>query len=274
MRWISPARWRLTIIWCTVGGVTSKYRCMSASAGGLRLSFVYKWMKAKYCPCFSVNLAGGGLRGAVSSFIELHRNMEALRSIGYRVDLHQSERDERKSLLTGGRQSAGRPKRAQILVAAVRGATDAEIAERVAVRISTISCTGRRFVTGNLELVLSEAPRSGAVRKLIGREGPVGRDGQPETTGRLCSLEAGVASRRNGPVIASRVNLNGARIRAGFPPPRGRPGSRDGRGWRPRGVWSSRRPKAVWRLPPPPMRSWYRRPRRRCGGAWRPRRRL
>ena len=34
IRSISCARWRLRIIWCTVGGVTRKYSCMSASAGG------------------------------------------------------------------------------------------------------------------------------------------------------------------------------------------------------------------------------------------------
>ena len=46
----------------------------------------------------------------------------------------------------------------------------AEIAERMVRGMSTVTRTKRRFVEGNLEFALSEAPRSGAVRKLTGRE--------------------------------------------------------------------------------------------------------
>ena len=46
---------------------------------------------------------------------------EALMNIRYRVELHQSERDELKALLAGGRQRVRRLKRAQILLAADRG---------------------------------------------------------------------------------------------------------------------------------------------------------
>lgn len=91
-------------------------------------------------------------------------------NVRYRVELHQSERDELKALLAGGRQAARRLKRAQILLAADQGATDAEIAERVVCGLSTVTRTKRRFVEGSLELVLAEAPRSGASRKLTGRE--------------------------------------------------------------------------------------------------------
>ena len=45
---------------------------------------------------------------------------EAL-NIRYRVELHQSERDELTALLAGGRQRIRRLKRAQILLAADRG---------------------------------------------------------------------------------------------------------------------------------------------------------
>ena len=37
---INPARSRDIIIWCTVGGVTSKKRCISASAGARPFIFV------------------------------------------------------------------------------------------------------------------------------------------------------------------------------------------------------------------------------------------
>ena len=45
----------------TDGGVTSKYRWISASAGGTAFNFVYTWMNARYCPCFRVNLSGHGV---------------------------------------------------------------------------------------------------------------------------------------------------------------------------------------------------------------------
>ena len=58
-------------------------------------------------------------------------------NIRYRVELHQSERDELKVLLAGGKQPVRRLKRAQILMAADQGASDAEIAERVVCGMST-----------------------------------------------------------------------------------------------------------------------------------------
>ena len=84
--------------------------------------------------------------------------------------LSQSERDELTVLLSGGRHPARKLKRAQILLAADAGASDAEIATGVVVGGSTVSRTKRRFVEGNLELALSEAPRRGAERKLTGKE--------------------------------------------------------------------------------------------------------
>ena len=84
--------------------------------------------------------------------------------------LSQSERDELTLLLSGGRHPARKLKRAQILLAADAGASDAEIATGVVVGGSTVSRTKRRFVEGNLELALSEAPRREAERKLTGKE--------------------------------------------------------------------------------------------------------
>ena len=55
-RQIKPAFSRVTTIWCTAGPLTRKKRCISASAGGLPMTSVYAWMKARYCPWRAVKL--------------------------------------------------------------------------------------------------------------------------------------------------------------------------------------------------------------------------
>jgi transposase len=91
-------------------------------------------------------------------------------NIRYRVELSQDERDELATLLSGGKHSARKIKRAQILLAADAGVGDEAIAASVSVGGSTVYRTKRRFVEGNLELALAEEPRPGAARKLTGRE--------------------------------------------------------------------------------------------------------
>jgi transposase len=91
-------------------------------------------------------------------------------NVRYRVELSQTERDELKALLSGGRHAARKLKRAQILLAADAGVSDEEIARSVGVGGSTVYRTRRRFVIGNLEAALSEEPRPGADRKLSGNE--------------------------------------------------------------------------------------------------------
>jgi transposase len=91
-------------------------------------------------------------------------------NVRYRVELSQTERDELKALLSGGKHAARRLKRAQILLAADAGASDEAIAKSVGVGGSTVYRTKRRFVLGNLEAALSEEPRPGAGRKLSGKE--------------------------------------------------------------------------------------------------------
>ena len=54
-------------------------------------------------------------------------------NVRYRVTLTQYERDELGALLSGGKHSARKLKRAQILLAADAGATDEEIANTVGV---------------------------------------------------------------------------------------------------------------------------------------------
>ena len=91
-------------------------------------------------------------------------------NVRYRVELSRGERDELKALLSAGKHSVRKLKRAQILLAADAGVTDEEMATSIGVSGSTIYRTKRRFVLGNLEAALSEEPRPGARRKLSGRE--------------------------------------------------------------------------------------------------------
>src|ERR1700727_459986 len=91
-------------------------------------------------------------------------------NVGYRVELSQSERDELAALLSGGRHTARKLKRAQILLAADAGTTDDKIAATVMVSGSTIFRTKRRFGEANVEGARSEEPRPGAERKLSGKE--------------------------------------------------------------------------------------------------------
>src|SRR6516162_747324 len=143
---------------------------MSVSAGGRRCRRVYRWMYARYCPCLGVKVFARGLTPAIRfSFIRASME-EARMNVRYRVELNQTERDQLKALLSGGRHAARKLKRAQILLAADAGASDEEIARNVGVGGSTVYRTKRRFVMGNLEAALSEEPRPGADRKLSGKE--------------------------------------------------------------------------------------------------------
>jgi transposase len=91
-------------------------------------------------------------------------------NVRYRVELSQTERAELTALVSGGKHAVRKLKRAQILLAADAGASDAEIARSVGVDGSTVYRTKRHFVLGNLEAALSEAPRPGASRKLSGKQ--------------------------------------------------------------------------------------------------------
>ena len=91
-------------------------------------------------------------------------------NIRWRVELRQDEREELTALLKSGRHAVRKVKRAQILLAADDGVGDGEVAARVGAGGSTVYRTKRRFVEGNLELALAEAPRPGAQRKLSGKE--------------------------------------------------------------------------------------------------------
>jgi len=91
-------------------------------------------------------------------------------NVRYRVELSQTEREQLKGLLSGGKHAARKLKRAQILLAADAGAGDDEIAISVGTSGSTVYRTKQHFVLGNLEAALNEAPRAGANRKLAGKQ--------------------------------------------------------------------------------------------------------
>lgn len=91
-------------------------------------------------------------------------------NVRYRVELSQAERGELGVLLNGGRQSARKLKRAQILLAADAGLGDEEIGRNIGVSGSTVYRIKRRFVLRNLQAALNEEPRPGAPRKLSGKE--------------------------------------------------------------------------------------------------------
>jgi transposase len=91
-------------------------------------------------------------------------------NVRYRVELSEAERGELTALLRGGRHAARTLKRAQILLAADAGDSEAVIAHHVAVSAATVCRTKRRFVEGTLERALYEEPRPGMGRLLSGRE--------------------------------------------------------------------------------------------------------
>ena len=91
-------------------------------------------------------------------------------NLRYRVELSAAERGQITGLLSAGKHAVRKLKRAQILLAADAGTSDAAIAASVAVGGSTVYRTKRRFVEGNLEHALSEEARPGAARKLSGKE--------------------------------------------------------------------------------------------------------
>jgi hypothetical protein len=72
-------------------------------------------------------------------FVRASSEQEARMNIRYRVELSQTERDELKALLSGGKNATRKLKRAQILLAADAGASDEEIAERRGGRLDRLS---------------------------------------------------------------------------------------------------------------------------------------
>jgi transposase len=85
------------------------------------------------------------------------------------VDLSEEERAQLLELTRKGTIGARRLRRAQILLAAADGATDATIAGTLHVARATVERARQRFVLGGLAGALDERPRPGARAKLDGK---------------------------------------------------------------------------------------------------------
>jgi len=87
----------------------------------------------------------------------------------YIVTLTAEEQTTLTNMLKQERLAARRRQRAQILLLAHDGRTDAEIAQILRCGTATVERTRRKFVAGNLPAALTEQPRPGARRKLDGK---------------------------------------------------------------------------------------------------------
>lgn len=87
----------------------------------------------------------------------------------YMVKLTEGERTHLRQLLSKGRLSARKLKRAQILLAADAGQIDEAIAANVQVHVNTVERVRKRFVEGGIEPALTEAKRPGGKSKLDGK---------------------------------------------------------------------------------------------------------
>jgi transposase len=88
----------------------------------------------------------------------------------YIVELTDSERSELLALTTKGTLPARKMKRAQILLQADSGLTDAAIVSALQVSRPCVERVRQRFVEGSLPRALNEAKRPGARRKLDGKQ--------------------------------------------------------------------------------------------------------
>jgi transposase len=91
-------------------------------------------------------------------------------NVRYVVELDAEELETLQKMVAQGSERVRRIERAQVLLAAHRGHTDAMIAAAASVGTSTVCRTKRRFVEGGLGFALSEAPRPGRERKLSGED--------------------------------------------------------------------------------------------------------
>jgi transposase len=84
----------------------------------------------------------------------------------YIVNLKESEKEQLIELTQKGRAGARKIKRAQILLLANKGKSDAEIAELLETSVPTVVRTRHKFVNGNLSFALNEQARSGRTLKV------------------------------------------------------------------------------------------------------------
>jgi transposase len=88
----------------------------------------------------------------------------------YLVDLTPDEHDSLLALTSKGEVRARKMKRAQVLLKADVGATDAAIMQALGVSRPMVERLRKRFVEGGLERALNEDPRPGQPPKLNGKQ--------------------------------------------------------------------------------------------------------
>jgi transposase len=88
----------------------------------------------------------------------------------YVVDLTAEERAALQALTQKGKAAARSIRRAQILLLADEGLTDAAIAQFLHIGHATVERTRQRLVEAGLPAALAEKPRPGARRKLDGKQ--------------------------------------------------------------------------------------------------------
>ena len=86
------------------------------------------------------------------------------------VDLTPAEREELLALTHKGTVRARKMKRAQILLKASEGLSDAAIVEALDVSRPCVERVRKRFVVGGLPRALNDDPRPGQKRKLDGKQ--------------------------------------------------------------------------------------------------------
>ena len=88
----------------------------------------------------------------------------------YHVSLSEDEREYLAQLVRKGKPSARKVSRARVLMLADAGKTDEEIRAVLQTSVSTICRIRTRFVEEGLDQALTERERSGAPRKLEGKQ--------------------------------------------------------------------------------------------------------
>ena len=88
----------------------------------------------------------------------------------YVVELTEEERAQLQMVGQRGKVVARKLRRAQLLLLAVEGYPDTEIAAALQVGVSTVERSRKRFVEGGLEWALTERPRPGGTPKVQGKD--------------------------------------------------------------------------------------------------------
>jgi len=87
----------------------------------------------------------------------------------YHVTLEESERAALGEVIRKGKHSSRKVRRAQTLLLAAEGKTDAFIADALHLSLSTVERTRKQCVEDGIDAALSEGPRSGRPPKLDGK---------------------------------------------------------------------------------------------------------